>query len=125
MVSRANAVRPLRSLLQQLPKLPLTKKQEIDFPAADPALLVAIAEDAETTMHVIHLGIGAIGGLLASASVEIEDGTVGADSVESLGYLMAELGDLAAGAMVLAARCRQETTDYTPRRATKPAQAAS
>jgi hypothetical protein len=37
----------------------------------------------------------------------VEDGTIGADSLESLGFLMAELGDLAAACMTLAARCRR------------------
>ncbi|MDP1998722.1 MAG: hypothetical protein Q8K22_03910 [Rhodoferax sp.] len=92
--------------------LPLIKKQDIDFQAADPTLLVSIGDDAETTMNTIHHGIGAIGHLLAHSAVAIEDGTVGAESIEHLGYLMAELGDLAAGCMTLASRCRRETADF-------------
>jgi len=93
----------------------MTRKQEIDFSAADPALLVVIAEDAETTMKAIHHGVGAIGHLLAHSAVVIEDGTISADCIESLGFLMAELGDLAAGCMTLATRCRRETSDYQPK----------
>lgn len=111
MKTRAQALRPMRDLLARLPTLPLTRKQEIDFKTADPATLVAIGEDAEATMSAIHHGVGAIGQLLAHSAVVIEDGTIGADSLERLGFLMAELGDLAAGCMTLAAQCRRETSD--------------
>lgn len=114
MSHRTQAARPMRDLLANLPLLPTTKKQEVDFQAAAPDLLVAIADDAETTMNVIHMGVGALGQLLAHSAVVIEDGTIGADSVESLGFLMSELGDLAAQCMTLAARCRRETVDYSP-----------
>lgn len=76
-----------------------------EMPASD--LLAALAADAETTMAVIHLGMGAIGQLLAHSAVVNEDGTIGADSLESLGFLMAELGDLAACCMTLSTRCRR------------------
>ena len=115
MGSRTEALRPMRDLLVRLPRLPMTRKQEIDFPATDPALLVVIAEDAETTMNAIHHGVGAIGHLLAHSAVVIEDGTISANCIEGLGFLMAELGDLAAGCMTLATRCRRETSDYEPK----------
>jgi hypothetical protein len=44
----------------------------------------------------------------------MEDGAVGAEDVESLGYLLAELGDMAASLMTLSAQCRQQTFDFTP-----------
>ena len=115
MGSRTEALRPMRDLLVRLPMLPMTRKQEIDFPAADPALLVVIGEAAETTMNVIHHGVGAIGHLLAHSAVVIEDGTISADCIESLGFLLAELADLAAGCLSLATRCRRETSDYEPK----------
>jgi hypothetical protein len=114
MAYRTQATRPMRELMANLPRLPLTKKQEVDFQAASPDLLIALADDAETTMNVIHMGIGAIGQLLAHSAVVIEDGTIGADCVEHVGFLMAELGDLASQCMTLAARCRRETVDYSP-----------
>ena len=119
MDSRMQAIRPMRDLLERLPRLPMTCKQEIDYAGADPALLVAIAEDAETTMRAVYLGLGAIGHLLANSAVMVEDGTISADCIESLGFLMAELGDLAAGCMTLAAHCRRETADYEPPAARK------
>lgn len=116
MGTREQAQRPLRDLLRRLPLLPLTPTQDIDFEGADAELLVAIAiaDDAETTVSVLHHGVGAIGHLLAHSAVVIEDGTISADCVESLGFVLAELADLAAGCMTLAAQCRREVHDYQP-----------
>lgn len=114
MSSRMQAIRPMRSLLNQLPCLPITDERLVDYPAADPHLLVAIRDDAEVTMRVIHLGLAAIGSLMAHSAVAIEDGSIAADCLESLGHLMAELGDLAAGFMVMAAHCRRQTEDFNP-----------
>ncbi len=115
MLKGASSDRHMLRLLQCLPQLPMTPEREIDYPAADPALLVAVAVDAESTMNVVHLGVGAIGQLLAGSGVETEGGTIDADCIEGLGNLIAELGALASGCMALAARCRHETADYTPR----------
>lgn len=114
MASRTVALRPMRDLMARLPKLPLTGEQEVDFAAADPALLVAIAEDAEMLMGAMHNGVGAMGQLLAHSAVMVEDGTISADCLEALGFIMSELGDMAAGCMTLAAHCRRETADYNP-----------
>jgi len=121
-MERALSERPLRGLLGLLPRLPVGAGLAVDFEAADPSLLVGIADDAETTARVLNLGVGAIGNLLAQSAVAIEDGSIDADSVESIGNLLAELGDLGAVCMQLAARCRQETWDYNP--ATPSPQAA-
>jgi hypothetical protein len=94
--------------------LPLTKTQEIDFPAADPAMLVALAEDAEMLMGATYSGLGAIGQLLANSAVMIEDGTISADCIEALGWFQSEMADMAHHFMGLAARCRHETADYCP-----------
>jgi len=114
MVHRLIDIRPMRQLLSNLPKLPTTKDLSVDFPAADPALLLCIAEDAETLMAVMHLGVGAIGQMLAQSALAIEDGTTSADSLEALGFLMAELGDMAASCMTLAGKCRLQIVDYKP-----------
>jgi len=113
-MERAPTERPLRELLIRLPLLPVTDGRDIDFAAADAALLVGIADNADTTLQVLHRGVGAIGSLLAQSAVAIEDGSIDAESVEAVGFLIAELGDLGAGCMQLAARCRQETWDYSP-----------
>lgn len=61
-----------------------------------------IAENSGTVMAVCQNGLAALGHLLAHSAPVIEDGTVGADSVEALGWLMAEVGDLAAVCLSLA-----------------------
>lgn len=114
MHNRTTASRPMRDLLRRLPLLPASPLAEIDFPAADVSLLVAIGDDAQTTVQVIHHGIGAIGHLLAHSAVVIEDGTVGAESLESIGHLLGELGDMAASLMTLSAQCRRQTFDFAP-----------
>lgn len=66
-----------------------------------------IGENAATVMAVCQNGLAALGHLLAHSAPVIEDGTVGADSVEALGWLMAEVGDLAAVCLTLATRQMQ------------------
>ena len=97
----------MRQMLDRLLRLQLSATGTIDASHASSELLRSLAEDAETTLATIHQGLGALGHLLAHSAVPIEDGTIGADSLESLGFLMAELGDLAAVCMTLAAQCRR------------------
>jgi len=115
MVERAIAIQPMRDLLDWLPMLPVKEiNQQVDYQSADPAVLIVLAEAAEITMNTINRGVGGIGLLLAHSSTVIEDGTIGADTIESLGFLLSEISDLSAGCMVLATRCRRETADYQP-----------
>lgn len=107
--------RPIRDLLLQLPLLTVTSELDIDYAAADPALLVQLADNAETAMRTIHLGISATGQLLARSAPEIECREVCGDAVEALGWLMAELGEFAAVAHCIAIACRRHTADYSPR----------
>jgi hypothetical protein len=97
----------MRNLVEQLPRLRLDQAREVDLQTSEPALLTAIAEDSESVMRVVQSGLGAIGHLLSHSAVDIEDGTISADCIESLGFLMAELGDLASACMTLAAECRR------------------
>ena len=114
-MERILADAPMRNLLDWLPMLPVKQNdQQVDYQAADPAVLIVLAEAAEITMNTINRGVGAIGHLLAHSSTVIEDGTIGADTIESLGFLLSEISDLSAGCMVLATRCRRETADYQP-----------
>lgn len=105
-LERINALQPTRDLLKWLPKVKVNG-QGLDYQATDPAVLAIVADAAEISMNVLHKGIGSIGDLLAHSAVAIEDGSISADSIESLGYLMAELGVLAAAYMVLASHCRR------------------
>ena len=105
----------MRDLVAMLPRLPIGGDFQVDFAAAERRVLLCIADDAETTMAVIQSGLGALGQLLAHSAVEIEDGTIGADSLESLGFLMAELGDLAAACMTLSVHCRRASKSSAAR----------
>lgn len=105
--TRTIAAHPLRDLLSQLRKV--QPEVTITGTTAIPHRLRApMAESAETVMAVCQNGMAALGQLLAHSSPVIEDGTVGAESVEALGWLIAELGDMTAYCLVLAAECRRE-----------------
>ena len=114
MVERAIAMEPMRDLLDWLPMLPVTNAQQVDYQAADPAVLIVLAEAAETTMNTINRGVGGIGLLLAHSSPLVADGTIDADTIERLGFLLSEISALSAGCRVLASRCRRETADFQP-----------
>ncbi|MGV3570345.1 MAG: hypothetical protein ACO1PB_07070 [Ramlibacter sp.] len=79
------AARPLRALFQHL-----------NQSEPSPYGRQRIAEHAATSMRLIHLGLGAMGHLLAQSAVQVEERTIPSEAVESLGRLMAELGELAA-----------------------------
>jgi hypothetical protein len=106
--------RPIHDLMLRLPALVALSDGGIDFAASKPDLLVNIAVDAGHTMRTMHKGIAAIGHLLALASPEIETQECPGDVVESVGWLLNELSDLAAIADYLATTCRRYTHDYLP-----------
>ena len=106
--------RPMRDLILQLPLLNVTPTLEIDYPAADAALLVQVADNAETAMHVVQLGLSAVGQLLVRAAPEVETGEISGDAIEALGWLMSELGEFSATAFTLTSACRRITHDYAP-----------
>lgn len=81
---------------------------------SDRATLLAAGQNAESIARALHMGIGAIGQLLATSAPQIDDGSVGSDAIEALGWLMAELGDLGAELAVMAIQCRR-CTGSTPR----------
>jgi hypothetical protein len=103
--TRIEAQRPMRELLSDLRKLDSEGCGAIKTEAQG-QLDRRVAENAATVMAVCHNGLAALGHLLAHSSPVIEDGTIGAESVEALGWLMAEIGDLAGACAVLAMDCR-------------------
>ena len=105
--------RPTRSLMVLLPRLTVNDQGQPDFDASDATALVHVAEAAELLQRILQLGISAIGQLLAHASVQVETGELTQDTVEALGWLLAELGDAAAACIELAAPCRHSTADFT------------
>ena len=104
---RAEHERPMRDLLARLPQLNADARGRLDFLNCSPSLLLEVAEHAETCVEAINLGISAIGNLIPMAAPEIEDGTISAGTVESLGWLICELSDFSAACFVLASECRQ------------------
>ena len=102
------------NLLLLMPHIPLTANSEVDYKAADPALLVPLADAADAALLIIHIGTAAIGRLLARTASDPFDEEELADVVESLGWLVAELNDFATVAHNISGRCRQLTYDYAP-----------
>ena len=105
---------PMRDLLRLLPQLPVSAQGRPDFDAAPPALLLQLAESAEVLHNTLNLGVAAIGQLLAHASPEIDDGTVGQETVEAIGWLLQSLGTGAAICFELSAPCRRHSVDFAP-----------
>lgn len=107
-------LRPLRDLLLLLPYLPVAPDTTIQWEAANPDVLVDVSTHAEIVQRVVNLGIAAIGRMLVHTSPEVGGEEFPAESCEALGWLLAELGDLAAVAHCLAASCQRHTADYAP-----------
>lgn len=103
----------LGNLLLMMPYIPLTEGAEIDYAAADPAALAQLADAADASLLIIHLGTTAIGRLLARTATEPFNELDDADAVEALGWLVAELGDLARIAQTISATCRRNTYGCT------------
>lgn len=108
----------LCNLLLLMPHSSVTESSEIDYAAANPALLVQLADAAEASLLIVHFGTSSIGRLLAYGVAEAFGDETMADSVEALGWLVAELGALAEVAHCIAGACRRLTYDYAPQEAT-------
>ena len=113
MVAETISTRPMRELLLRLPLLPTTPDCRIDYEAADSALLVQLAENAETVMNTINMGLSAVGTLLAHAASEVGS-EIGGDTIEALGWFIAETSDVSAVLLSLVMACRHYTADYAP-----------
>ena len=106
--------RPLRDLLLLMPLLPVSDRGDIDYNEADPEVLKQLAANADLSMSVLNRGTAAIGRLLVAVSPEIGTGEFSADAMESVGWLISELADLAAAAQCLSVACHRYTADYAP-----------
>jgi hypothetical protein len=104
----------LSNFLLLTPRVPITATGEVDYLAADPALLVQLADAADSSLLLIHISTSAIGRLLAQAATAAFSQEHGADNVEAIGWLVAELIDVAATAHKISAACRRLTYDYAP-----------
>jgi hypothetical protein len=104
-IARTVSHKPMRELLELLRQsAPDHRCDFSELTSKQPQ--AQIAANAATVMSVCNHGIAALGHLLAHSAPVIEDGTIGADTVEALGWLLAELGDMAAYCMVLAVQQR-------------------
>lgn len=99
----------MRDLLRQLPRLQTDGQGNADYAKSDHAIVAAAGQNAESIARALHMGMGAIGHLLATSAPQIEDGSVDSDAIEALGWLIAELGDLGAELAVMAIQCRRRT----------------
>lgn len=106
-LTKEQAIRPMHDLLRLLPQLAMDNDGNLTPGANDPPLLAKVAESANDVAGCMHRGVSAIGCLLAHSAPEVEDGTVGSENVEALGWLLAELGDFGATCFILASQCRR------------------
>ena len=113
MAADHTTTRPARQLLLRLPLLPITPDHRVDYEVADPALLVELADDAETVVNTISMGLSALGTILAHAASEVGS-EIGSDTIEAIGWYIAESSDASATLLSLIAACRHHTADYAP-----------
>lgn len=113
MAADHTTTRPTRQLMLRLPLLPTTPDHRVDYEAADPALLVELADDAETVVNTISMGLSALGTILAHAASEVGS-EIGSDTIEAIGWYIAESSDASATLLSLIAACRHHTADYSP-----------
>lgn len=104
----AQPLRATRELLRLLPLLDADRSANRAATLPPSELRERLAASCDACLRTIHLGIAALGQLLARCSLELQDGTIGRESVENLGFLMAELGDLASECTRIAAACRAD-----------------
>ena len=113
MAADHTTTRPTRQLMLRLPLLPTTPDHRVDYEAADPALLVELADDAETVVNTISMGLSALGTILAHAASEVGS-EIGGDTIEAIGWYIAESSDASVTLLSLIAACRHHTADYAP-----------
>ena len=113
MAAEHTTTRPTRQLMLRLPLLPTTPNHRIDYEAADPALLVRLADDAETVVNTISMGLSALGTILAHAASEVGS-EISSDTIEAIGWYIAESSETSATLLSLIAACRHYTADYVP-----------
>jgi hypothetical protein len=93
---------------------PATAMPALDYEACDPYLAHELGLHLETLAGLAFNGTRALGHLLALASAEVEDGAICGNTVEGLGWLLSELGDIGAWATVIRESCLVATKDFSP-----------
>jgi hypothetical protein len=90
----------------QLPRL--------DFAAANPYWVRELAVHLDVIVGLCQNGTKAMGHLLAVASAELEGGEISGCTVEGVGWLLSELGDMGAWATVMSQNCKAATAEFCP-----------
>jgi hypothetical protein len=120
-VLKLAAERELTSGVQQLftllPQISVTSAGDFDLSAASSATLMLLASNADTVAGAMNRGLSTLGALIAYSAPELEDGTLGAESIEAIGWLLSELGALNAVCADLSMRCHHAAArrDVSPR----------
>jgi hypothetical protein len=86
----------------------------LDYVGSNPYLVKELGHYLDTLVGVCFSGTRAVGHLLALASPEVEGGEVSQDTIEGLGWLLSELGDMGAWATVMSQKCKAVTFDLEP-----------
>lgn len=112
----------LARVMRLLPLLPIKNGCEIDYEAADPHVLVEIAEYGEVALLNLAKGLSAVGSCVAYAA-SVEGGELDRAAMAELGWLTAELSEPLATLLPLLKACRYHTADYLLREAAPTPQA--
>lgn len=109
---------PAHSKKQRVPAGHMThasKVPNLSYAAANPYWVRELGQHLDVIVGLCQNGSRALGHLLALASAELEGGEVSGDTVEGLGWLLSELGDVGAWATVMAQSCKAATADSCPK----------
>ena len=87
---------------------------KLDYDAANPYWVLELGQHLDVIVGLCQNGSRALGHLLAIASAELEGGEICGETVEGLGWLLSELGDMGAWATVMAQSCKASTADFCP-----------
>ena len=85
-----------------------------DYDAANPYWVRELGQRLDVVVGLCQNGSRALGHLLALASAKLEGGEISGETVEGLGWLLSELGDIGAWATVMAQSCKASTADFCP-----------
>jgi hypothetical protein len=91
-----------------------SKVPNLDYASANPYWVLELGQHLDVIVGLCQNGSRALGHLLAIASAELEGGEISGDTVEGLGWLLSELGDIGAWATVMAQSCKTATADFCP-----------
>ena len=93
-------------VIRLLPLVRLSQEGGIDIQQTPVAVLASLAEGAAEVVGAMTRGTSVIGRLVAECAPQLEDGSVGLDGIEALGWCISELGALTAACVELEMLCR-------------------